>query len=77
LGYDVLSVANEGKMIFACSPDCADRLLQALRAHPLGKEAAIIGEVGPKPPGRVLLHTSVGGTRFVDMPYGEQLPRIC
>lgn len=77
LGYDVLSVANEGKMVFACSPDRADRLLQALRAHPLGKEAAIIGEVETKPPGRVLLHTSVGGTRFVDMPYGEQLPRIC
>ncbi len=77
LGYDVLSVANEGKMVFICAPQKAKRLLAALRAHALGKEAAILGEIGEKPAGRVLLRTAVGGTRIVDMPYGEQLPRIC
>jgi hydrogenase expression/formation protein HypE len=77
LGFDPLYVANEGKMVFVCAGRCAGRLLDALRGHPLGKDAAIIGKVREEPAGRVLLRTNVGGTRIVDMPYGEQLPRIC
>jgi hydrogenase expression/formation protein HypE len=51
--------------------------LQTMRAHPLGKNAEIIGEVVPDPTGAVLMKTRIGGTRVVDMLSGEQLPRIC
>jgi hydrogenase expression/formation protein HypE len=77
LGLDPLNVANEGKAIVVCDPAAADRALAALRAHPLGREAARIGAIAADPPGRVLLATRLGGARLVDVPSGEDLPRIC
>ena len=77
LGLDPLYVANEGKLIAICAPEGADRLLAAMRAHPLGREAAIIGEVLADAHGFVQMTTRLGGRRVVDWLAGEQLPRIC
>ncbi|HEV2096556.1 MAG TPA: hydrogenase expression/formation protein HypE [Chthoniobacterales bacterium] len=77
LGLDPLYVANEGKLLAVVPPDNAARALQAMRQHPLGQNAAIIGEVTVEHPGFVMMKTRVGGTRVVDMLSGEQLPRIC
>ncbi|PWB76165.1 hydrogenase expression/formation protein HypE [candidate division GN15 bacterium] len=77
LGLDPLHVANEGKLIAAVSPASADRVLAAMRAHPRGANAAIIGSVTAADPGRVQLQTILGSWRILDMPVGEQLPRIC
>ena len=80
LGYDVLQVANEGKMVCVVAPDQAEAALQAMRQSPYGKDAAIIGEVGEMRPDRgpkVFLRTAFGSTRILDMLVGEQLPRIC
>jgi hydrogenase expression/formation protein HypE len=77
LGLDPLYVANEGKCLVIVAPDAADAVLQAMRAHPLGVEAAEIGEVVEDHPGRVVLRSSIGGSRIVDVLSGEQLPRIC
>ena len=76
LGLDPLYLANEGKLIAVVAPDDAARVLAAMRAHPAGAEAAIIGEVAGRP-GIVTMQTSFGGERIVDMLVGEQLPRIC
>jgi hydrogenase expression/formation protein HypE len=77
LGLDPLYVANEGKLIAIVPPDDAEAALAAMRQHPLGKEAALIGEVVSDHAGFVVMKTRVGGTRVVDMLSGEQLPRIC
>ena len=77
LGLDPLYVANEGKLLALVAASDAPRLLSAMQAHPLGREAAIIGEVVPEHPGTVLMRTRIGGSRVVDMLSGEQLPRIC
>jgi len=80
LGLDPLYVANEGILIAIASPDIADFLVQKMRSHPLGRDAAIIGEItdgDTRTHGTVLLKTSIGGTRILDMLAGEQLPRIC
>jgi len=77
LGYDPLYVANEGKLVAIVAPDEGERILEAMRADPHGREAAIIGEVIADSMGKVLLRTSIGGTRIVDMLAGEMLPRIC
>lgn len=77
LGLDPLYVANEGKLLAFVPREEADRVLSAMRAHPLGIHAAIIGEVVPDHPGMVTMRTHIGGTRVVDMLSGEQLPRIC
>ena len=77
LGLDPLYVANEGKVLAIVGPQDAGRVLAAMRAHPLGKKATVIGEVVPAHPGMVTMTTHVGGTRIVDMLSGEQLPRIC
>ncbi len=77
LGLDPLYVANEGILIAIVSPDIAETLVKTMRKHPLGKESRIIGEVKESPSGMVLLRTSIGGTRIVDMLSGDQLPRIC
>jgi hydrogenase expression/formation protein HypE len=77
LGFDPLYVANEGKCLAIVAPEAADRVLEAMRSDPLGREAAIIGEVVEEHPGRVYLRSRVGGMRIVDMLSGEQLPRIC
>lgn len=77
LGLDPLYVANEGKCLAIVSPQAADAALEAMRSHPLGREAAIIGQVVEEHPGTVILRSRVGGKRVVDMLSGEQLPRIC
>jgi len=78
LGFDVLNIANEGKVVAIVSPEAADECLNICRQHPLGKEASIIGEV-IEARGRptVELLTNIGGRRIVQMPYGRELPRIC
>ncbi len=77
LGLDPLYVANEGKLVAIVAPEIADRVLAAMREHPLGAESRVIGEVVEQHPGMVLMKTGVGGTRVVDVLFGEQLPRIC
>jgi len=77
LGLDPLYVANEGKLIAICPPEQAQQLLETLRAHPLGRDAALIGEVVADPQHFVEMETSFGGRRLLDWLSGEQLPRIC
>jgi hydrogenase expression/formation protein HypE len=77
LGLDPLYLANEGKLIAICPPDEAERLLQVMRDHPLGKNAEIIGRVTEENPKKVILHTLIGGHRILDMLTGGQYPRIC
>lgn len=77
LGLDPLYVANEGKLIAVVSPDAADAVLAAMRAHPLGIDAARIGDVTADPHHFVQMITRFGGRRVVDWLSGEQLPRIC
>jgi len=77
LGLDPLYVANEGKLLAIISADVAPKVLQRMQSHPLGRESRIIGQVLEAPQGMVLMKTSIGGTRVVDMLFGEQLPRIC
>jgi hydrogenase expression/formation protein HypE len=77
LGIDPLYVACEGRFVAAVAGDQAAVALAALRKHPLGAEAAIIGHVRADQPGMVLLNTAFGGTRIVDMLVGDPLPRIC
>ncbi len=77
LGIDPLYVANEGKLIAVVPEQDADAVLQVMRADELGKDAVILGEVVAEHPGMVTLLTALGTERIVDMPVGEQLPRIC
>jgi hydrogenase expression/formation protein HypE len=77
LGLDPLYVANEGKLAAIVDAGAADRILAAMRAHPLGRQAQIIGTVTAEHKGLVTLRTSLGTQRIVDMLPGDQLPRIC
>ncbi|MGV0643413.1 hydrogenase expression/formation protein HypE [Mycolicibacterium sp. XJ2546] len=77
LGIDPLYVANEGKFVAVVAAREAEAAVSALRAHPQGAEAAVVGEIIPEPPGIVALRTSFGGSRIVDMLVGDPLPRIC
>ncbi len=77
LGLDPLFVANEGKLVAFAAPETADAVLAAMRAAAEGREAAIIGEAVEAHPGMVLLKTEIGGHRILDLPFTEQLPRIC
>jgi hydrogenase expression/formation protein HypE len=77
MGFDPLTVANEGKLVAFVPPEEAEAALTALQAHPLGQAAARIGVVTEEHPGMVLGRTAIGGRRVVDMPLGELLPRIC
>jgi hydrogenase expression/formation protein HypE len=77
LGIDPLYVANEGKLVAIVAPHAADAALAALRAHPLGRDAALVGTVEDDPDALVLLDTAFGGTRIVDVMVGDPLPRIC
>ncbi len=77
LGMDPLYVANEGKLVAVVPEAQAEAVLAAMRAHPLGQEAAIIGRAVEAHPGMVVARTAIGGRRVVDMPLGEILPRIC
>ena len=77
LGIDPLYVANEGKLVAIVAPDEADSAVAALRAQPYGSGATAIGEIHADPEGIVVLLTTFGGTRIVDMLVGDPLPRIC
>jgi hydrogenase expression/formation protein HypE len=77
LGLDPMYVANEGKLIAIVAPEAADNLLTAMREHPLGREAQLIGTVTAEHTGTVLMRTPLGTTRIVDMLSADQLPRIC
>ena len=80
LGYDVMQVANEGKMVCVVAADESEAALAAMRKSPYGADAAIIGRVTEADPARgpkVFLRTAFGSTRILDMLVGEQLPRIC
>jgi len=77
LGLDPLHVANEGKLVAIVAPEAADAVLQAVRSHPLGHDACMIGTVTGTARKVVLMRTTFGTTRIVDMLAGEQLPRIC
>ncbi|HTZ39929.1 MAG TPA: hydrogenase expression/formation protein HypE [Syntrophales bacterium] len=77
LGFDPLFLANEGKVVLFCGPADAGRILDVMKAHEFGREAAVIGTVGERGRGRLVLRTSIGGSREVDLPVGELVPRIC
>ena len=77
LGLDPLYVANEGKLIAVVAAEDAKRLVEVMRAHPLGRNAALIGQVVAEHPGMVTMRSLVGGERVVTRLSGEQLPRIC
>ena len=80
LGFDPMFLANEGKLVVFCPGDEADRVLDAMKGHALGRHASVIGEVrGELKPGkgRVILKTVIGGERTIDLPTGELVPRIC
>jgi hydrogenase expression/formation protein HypE len=77
LGLDPLYVANEGKLIAIVAPEASDAVLSAMRSHPLGAEARLIGEVVADHAGMVTMLTPFGTSRIVDMLSGDQLPRIC
>jgi hydrogenase expression/formation protein HypE len=77
LGIDPMYVACEGRLVAVVDAADSGRALAAMRAHPLGEQAAVIGKVTAEPPGIVQLKTAFGGTRIVDMLVGDPLPRIC
>ncbi|MEO6235452.1 MAG: hydrogenase expression/formation protein HypE [Vicinamibacterales bacterium] len=77
LGLDPLYVANEGKLIAVVAPEQTDALMAAMRQHPLGRDAAVIGEITTDHRGSVVMRSVAGGTRVVPLLAGEQLPRIC
>ncbi len=77
LGFDPLTVANEGTLVAFVEPQEAEAALESLRRHPLGKNASRIGVVVEEHAGMVLVRTPIGGRRILDMPLGELLPRIC
>ncbi len=77
LGLDPLYVANEGKLVAIVAPEAAEGVLAAMRRHPLGSEARMIGTVAAENPGLVTMRTLLGPSRIVDMLAGDQLPRIC
>jgi hydrogenase expression/formation protein HypE len=77
LGFDPLHVANEGKLVAFVPEPGAEAVLQAMRSHPLGRDAVRVGSVTAEHPGLVVVRTSIGGTRVLERPYGELLPRIC
>ena len=77
LGLDPLYCANEGKLLAVASPDAAEQMVKRLRELPGGEEAAIIGRVSCRFPGKVVMKTRYGGNRILNKLAGAQLPRIC
>jgi hydrogenase expression/formation protein HypE len=77
LGLDPLTIANEGKVLVFCPGEVAERVVSVMSRHPLGQHARIIGGATASPKGMALLRTTIGGERIIDMPTGEDLPRIC
>jgi hydrogenase expression/formation protein HypE len=77
LGLDAMSIANEGRLVAFVPAEAVDVVMDALHSHELGREATVIGRVVDEHPGVVVARTALGARRVVDMPLGEQLPRIC
>ena len=77
LGFDLLNIANEGKIVAIVAPDAAARVVEICHTHPLGRRAAVVGSVVAGTEPLVELLTKAGGRRIVQMPYGRELPRIC
>lgn len=77
LGLDPLTIANEGKLVLFCPAADAGKVVAALQGHPLGREARVVGEVTARPKGLAVMRTKIGGERIIDLPTGEDLPRIC
>ncbi|HOK55790.1 MAG TPA: hydrogenase expression/formation protein HypE [bacterium] len=77
LGFDPLNIANEGKVIIICSRKDSEKVIKKMKKNIYGKKAEIIGEIVKRPEGKVLIETLSGARRIVDMPVGEQFPRIC
>jgi hydrogenase expression/formation protein HypE len=77
LGLDPLYLANEGKLVAFVHPDKAEDILSIMKKNPLGENACIIGEVSKEPLKKVVMETPIGGSRFIEMLVGEDLPRIC
>jgi hydrogenase expression/formation protein HypE len=77
LGFDPLYLANEGKVLMVVGTGEENKVIEILRSDPLGRCSEVIGEIIPDKKGLVVLNTSVGGKRILDMPAGMQLPRIC
>ena len=77
LGMDPLFVANEGRLVAMVAESSAERVLQAMRRVPQGRDACRIGRVVAEHAGMVLVETEIGGSRILDVPFAEQLPRIC
>ena len=77
LGFEPWNMANEGKLVAIVAAEAAEAILSGMREHPLGRDAAIIGEVKEDSPGKVVLRTPIGSSRLLDMMVGEPLPRIC
>jgi hydrogenase expression/formation protein HypE len=77
LGIDPLYVANEGKLVAIVGREAAEQIVERMRGHRDGQAARIIGEIVADHPGMVVMRTGIGGSRIIDLPLGEQLPRIC
>ena len=77
LGFDPLYLANEGKLVTVVAPEDADKILGRIKQNKYGAKAAIIGEVVREHPGRVVMKTTLGASRIIDILVGELLPRIC
>ena len=77
LGFDPLFLANEGRMALFCAGEAAETVLGAMRGHELGRDAALIGAVTEDQRGRLVMETLIGGSREIDLPTGELVPRIC
>ena len=77
LGFDPLTLANEGKLLAFTQPADTERVLRVMHADPHGTEACVIGQTTAEAPGEVGMRTALGGIRVVDMPLGELVPRIC
>jgi len=77
IGISPFEVANEGKALITATKDSAARVVEALKEHPLGREAIIIGEINEEWPGKVIMETEIGGRRFLEAPLGDPVPRIC
>jgi hydrogenase expression/formation protein HypE len=77
LGLDPLYIANEGKLVAVVAPEDAENVLSSIKQNKYGSQAAVIGEVVTEHPGKVVMKTTLGSTRIIDVPVGELLPRIC
>lgn len=77
LGLDPLEIANEGKAVIGVRPEYAEEVLGLLQQHPYGRNAAIIGDVVDEKPGKVIMISALGSTRYIDVPTGDPIPRVC